>query len=125
MPSWPIDTTVVADDYIATLPHLEAQALLGARGPIRSTGRLTTCSWHGTAFDPRLGSFAVVQIGSDLEDLLGERVKVTSSDTARSVYAWVCDVKDTDEPISLTRRCFIDLAPPATDALAVVVEVAG
>jgi hypothetical protein len=122
MPVWPIDPALVDDEYIGTLPFAEAQATFATRGPLGGSARLATCGWHGSDFDPNLGSFAVVQRGGKLDDLLGERIKVTAG-PGRAVYAYVIDTLDTLDDLSLTRRCFMALAPPATTALDVLVEV--
>jgi hypothetical protein len=113
--------TDVPDEYLATLPFLETQEVFGAGAVLAGSARLAACGWHGTRFDPALGAFALVKRDGALADLVGERLKVTA--TGASVYVYVRAEKDILEDISLTRRAFMVLGPPATERLDAVVEV--
>lgn len=114
------------DAYYARLGFDSAQSVLGIPGPEAPRYRATV-GWHGTYLDPESqgASFAIVQTGGALADLLGERVKVTYRN--RSVVAYVHRTLDLDsgEEISLSRRAFQSLANLATDSLSARVEALG
>lgn len=64
-----------------------AQKYLSTFVSVVSTISNVSLSWHDTAVDLNEGSFAVVQSGSDLEDLVGEIVRVKVG--RRTVFAYV------------------------------------
>lgn len=109
------------EDFYATLPFADAQAVLRSTVPEPRTARLATCEWHSTMIDPGRGSFAVVRRGGPLEELLGERILVTAG--GRSVAAYVTALREIEEDLSLYRRAFLALATLATERLTVKVEV--
>jgi hypothetical protein len=114
------------DDYYARLGFNSAQSVLGVPGP-EAPRYQAVVGWHGTYLDSESqgASFAIVQTGGALADLIGERVKVTYGH--RSVVAYVHRTLDLDsgEEISLSRRAFQSLANLATDSLTARVEALG
>lgn len=114
------------DEYLANLGFGSAQAALGNIGDPR-TKRRVYATWHGTYLDPQPqgASLAVVQVGGDLSDLVGERLRITANRRSVSVYIHRetdLDLSDTTQ-ISLSRRAWQALAPLNRDTLLVTVEV--
>lgn len=117
--------TTETDPYYARLPLDTSQDAL-ASGPSTSSVFNVYASWHGALVDPERGSFAVVRAGGELEDLIGDRVRVTTRvGAAIAMVAYVNNVSDIaeDTEISLTRRLFLQMAPLGLDRLPVTVEV--
>lgn len=115
------------DLYLASLGFQSAQFALSGVGDPRTKQR-SYATWHGTFLDPEPqgASLAIVQSGSPLAELVGERVKVTSA-SRRSVTVYVhretdLDLDD-DTQISLSRRAWQALAPASDDILLVTTEV--
>jgi hypothetical protein len=115
------DTSVLTEEYMAGLPWPESQQIFSSQGALANSGRLAAASWYGTDFDPNIGAFAIVREGGVLEALLGERIKVSFG--SRAIWLYVTDSGDTDEDIAMPRMAFERLAPPALDAIDVLVEV--
>jgi hypothetical protein len=110
---------------IARLPFPEAQtALLAGKAP-SGERYLSSVGWHGTILNPERGSFAVVGESSALASLVGSRVRVSRADlpTTREVYVYVVAAADTDEPISLARRAFLNLGLLSATRASVLLEV--
>ena len=101
--------TTADDEYLASMAYQATQDLFGSGGPVDKQS--VRVGWHGTRTDPATGSYAVVREGSALEDLLGERVKLTLGGQSTCVY--IHDVLAIAEDISLTRRSFMALAEPS------------
>lgn len=121
---------VVEDAALARLPWSLAQRFLGVTGAIGSTGQTAVAGWHGSTTDPEQGASCIVRTDGPLAELVGERVLVTArlGTLRRSVALYCHDEQDfgpdaADEDISLSRRAFQSLAPLATDALTVEIEV--
>lgn len=113
----------VDDDYLASLGFSEAQEAFSVTSPIPGSDERATVGWHGTAVDPRRGSYGIVQKDGDFTEWVGERVKVTWNE--RSVIVYVTDERDIDEDFSLARRAFLALEPLAADEVDAVVEIMG
>jgi hypothetical protein len=102
------------EELLASLPFREAQkALAGYPAP---GVRFGVGSWHGLRIDSRRGCFAVVRSGSPLDDLVGQRLKVTDRKTRRFVYVYCrAEVIDLPDDITLARRAFVALRPLWTE----------
>lgn len=111
------------EELLASLPFASAQKALP--GPVvPRTARHTICSWHGLRIDSLRGSFAVVRTGSPLEDLVGERLRVTDLRTRRVVYVYCrAEVIDLPDDLTLARRAFLALRPLWTETASVKIEV--
>jgi hypothetical protein len=72
-----------------------------------STPQSLDVGWHDSSVNPETGSFAVVQTGAGLDDLIGEIVQVRYY--SRQVFAYVLEDADVPTPISITRRLFLAL----------------
>lgn len=118
------------DIYFSRLPLHEAQAVFALGGVEPSSARLVDAGWHGTFTDPETGSVCLVREGTAMEELLGERIKVTTQEDAvpRAVYAYVHNVVSADSfdwDLSLSRLLFGRIGMLANDTVPVVVEVMG
>lgn len=82
-----------------------AQALF-AGGPLADPQRLAV-GWHDSSVNPESGSFALVQTGAGLDDLIGEIIRVQFY--TREVFAYVLDSADVPAQVSITRRLFLAL----------------
>jgi hypothetical protein len=127
-PYFPPDTE--DDFYFARLGFPDAQAALSVEAPDPRSRRLTHATWHGTYLDAETqgSSFAIVQTGSELEGLVGDRIRLKFGQ--RSVVAFVhrdtdLDLDDDEIEISISRRLFAELAPLSTERLFVLVETLG
>lgn len=100
-----------------------AQAAFSLFQGVQSIHTLVSLSWHGTNTDVNEGSFAVVQTGSALEELVGEIVRVKVD--ARSVYAYVVTAADISVDMTLARRPFmaVGLLAQSPGGLNATVEV--
>lgn len=124
----PIVPADVDDASLARLGFYSAQAALAVdAAPDVSTRTRAVCGWHGTFLDtePVGGSFAIVQQGGPLDDLVGDRVRVSVERRNRSVIAYVHRAADLDsgDDISLTRRLYSALGRLSAETLDVTVEV--
>ena len=115
--------TAVTDMYLGRLPYVAAQNALAAQGVVLGTTQAAGLGWHGTLTDVETGSFCLVQTDGTLADLVGERLRISVG--GRSVCAYCIRTADIIEDISVTRHLFAQLAPLATDELAVTVEIMG
>ena len=120
----------VEDLELSRLPWDLTQRVLGATGALRNSRVVATAGWHATALDPETGAVAIVRTGGPLEDLVGERIRVTRrvGTLERSVAVFVHDELEfpdelLGEDLSLSKAAFLRLAPWNTEALDVVVEV--
>lgn len=114
-------STAVDDEYLSTLPFATAQAALGATQPIPGSDVQAACGWHGTLTDPERGSVAIVRTDGPLADLVGERIRITFEEEA--VVAYVHTEADILDDLSVPRRSFMGLAPPAQESIDVTVEI--
>lgn len=109
--------------YNAGRGFKDAQTWLAAQGMgIESTFADAECGWHDAAVDGHRGSFALVQIGSRLEDLVGDRIRVVSH-TGRSVLAYVYGSASVPLELSLAFSPWVRLTYPSVASLSVRVEV--
>lgn len=114
------------DIWYARLGFPTAQAVLGAGVPLRGSQRRATLGWHGTATDAERGSFALVRRDGPLEELVGERVRITVLLPAGEeilAYAYVLAPADIAEDVSVPRRLFLELAALSSDEVPVLLEV--
>lgn len=117
------------DAYYARRAFDSAQAVLGSTGAVLGSRTNGSCGWHGTWLDPEPqgGSFAIVQEDGPMAEMVGDRVRISTSD-GRSVAAYVHRAMDLDadgDDISVSRRLFAELGLLAQESLSVQVEVLG
>lgn len=113
----------LSDIELAALGWYRSQQALGG-AVIRNTAQVVQVEWHGTSLDEHLGAFALAQTGSVMEDLVGERLRVTYR--SRSIYVYVVDTSDElDYPLSLTRRAFMALTLASKDFARMRTEIVG
>jgi hypothetical protein len=116
----------VDDFYIARLPWEASQSVFGNGGVLALPIFHADVGWHGTDLDDEEGAFAIVQEGSVLEALIGERVRIrTDQLSAGVVFAFVHNRYPIVDDISLTRRAFLELGFLAADNVRCVIEVMG
>jgi len=123
-PVWaPPGVDVVTDDYYTELGFPSAQQALLLN--VASESSVTAIAgWHGTYVDPQRGSVAVVNSSGSLAGHVGERVRVSSRLTKRSVVVLVHAESDlVAEDISLSRRAWLAIGTLSDDELTVSVEV--
>lgn len=96
-------------------------ALAGARLELRAG--LPNCGWYGTSISTERGSFALVNRGGPLEDLVGDRLRITEPNSGRQVIVYCFATEQLDYDIHLTRRAYAALSLLAVDRIAVQVEV--
>jgi hypothetical protein len=117
---------LVDDIYIARLPFREAQAEFGKWQPKPKSARTAKLAWHGTRIDPERGSFCVSNWGSEFDDLIGQRVRITlNHQGARGarVYAFCHNAATlTKGEVSVTRRLFAALTELGHDEVHCIVE---
>jgi hypothetical protein len=89
--------------------------------PIERRPGLPSCGWYGTSVSAERGSFALVNRGGPLEDLIGDRLKLTYGDCSTFVYVFGSD--DLDYDIHITRRAFAALELLAVERIDLIVEV--
>lgn len=94
--------------------------------------RAASAGWHYQHDAPPPPATCVVRTGGPLEDLVGDRIRVTATGVygQQSVALYVADEQPFDdelaaEDLSLSRVAFSRLAPLWTDLLDVTVEVLG
>lgn len=121
---WQPPSVGVDDFYRARLPFPEAQAAFAALGPRASSSQLATVGWHGSNVDAERGSFAIVQSGGPLDELVGRRIRITTraKGVRRTVYAFVHSEADVMQDMTVTRRLFQALAPLGEREALVTVE---
>lgn len=122
-PVW-VERADAGMDVIARLGWTDAQRLL-LSAALSSPVYQASAGWHGTVVDPNRGSFAVVRAGGPLADLVGERLKLTTTGLnplSCLVYVFQA-VTSLEQDISLARRAFASLELLARDTVDVKVEV--
>lgn len=126
---WLPPTEGVTEEQLARLPFELTQRVFGARGS-SPTGIRGNAGWYGTITDPEVGAFAIVKAGSNMEQLLGERirVRVRAGRGSRSVFVYVHsmtdDLGDPDIEIALSRRAFQQIGHLAATMIPVEIELA-
>lgn len=120
------------DLLLSRLPWDLTQRVFTSTAPLRNSKTAATAGWHSTALDPEKGAVAIVRTGGPLEDLVGERIRVTRrvGVIERSVSLFVHDElafpdELLSEDLSLSKTAFLRLAPWSTDELPVVVDTLG
>lgn len=118
------------DIYLSRLPFSDAEAALRTAGRGLSTPRLADAGWHDTFIDPETGAVALVRAGGAFEDLLGERIRVSTQTPVdrRVVIAYVHNLADPDAfdwDLSLSRHLFSQVSLLAKETVPVLVEVLG
>jgi hypothetical protein len=114
------------DLYYARLPFDRAQAALDTAKTDPASLRAANLSWHGDLTDPERGSFALVNRGGPLDDLVGDRVQIIvgrGTDVQRRVVAYCHADADLISDISVTRRLFLALGILGDEQPTVEVEV--
>jgi hypothetical protein len=110
------------EELYARMGFDTSQSVYRAAVPIDSVD--VACGWHGEAFDPERGAFAIVRTDGALADRVGERIRLTREVSGErvSVSAYVHREAEIIEEISLTRGLYARLGPLAADELLVTVE---
>lgn len=98
----------------------DAQIDLAGTAILRRPG-LPTCGWYGTKVSVERGSFALVNRGGPLEDLIGDRLKLTYK--GRCVFVYCFGSEELLYDIHITRRTFAALELLAVERIDVIVEV--
>lgn len=123
----PWTAPAVTDDEFAGLPIDVAQVAL-AGSPV-SVVDAAVCGWHYSADSPPPPASAIVRTGGPLEQLVGERVRVTAPTATgpASVVVVVVDEQPFDdrieEDLSLARDAFMRIGALWADTRTVSVEV--
>ncbi|MET0604180.1 MAG: hypothetical protein ABW167_19505 [Baekduia sp.] len=100
----------------------DAQASLdGAR--LSLLDGLYGLGWYGSSLSRERGSFALVNRGGPLEDLVGDRLRLTDPQTGRSVVVYAFASEGLDHDIHVTRRAYAAVSLLAVDRIDVTVEV--
>jgi hypothetical protein len=125
----PYVVPTLTDATIATaLPLPVAQATFEAMSAPSGTFIEANAAWHGPSTDERRGAIAFVRIGGPLESYVGERLRLTSRDSGRSVIVYVLEAQAfgeglDDEDISVPRNAYLPLGPLWADHAPVTAEV--
>lgn len=126
---WLPPTAGVTEEQLARLPFELTQKVFGARGS-SPTGIRGDAGWYGTITDPEVGAFAIVKAGSNMEQFLGERIRirVRAGRGSRSVFVYVHsmtdDLGDPDIEIALSRRAFLEIGSLSATMVPVEIELA-
>lgn len=101
-------TQYEAETILAHRSFATAQGWMALFTNVETIFTSVSVNWHDTNVDVNDGSFAVVQTGSRLADLVGEIVRIAVG--TRSVYAYVVS-ESTVIPteVTLTKRAFLAL----------------
>lgn len=117
------------DEQIASgLPLPVSQAVFHATSAPSGDAAEANAAWHGPSTDPRRGALAFVRIGGPLEGRVGERLRLTSRASGRSVIVYVVAAEDfgpdlADEDVSVPRDAFVVLGDLWRDHIPVTAEV--
>lgn len=115
-------TTTEPEIQAARRAWAVSQTLLGGAGREVVASRLDV-GWHAGRTDPEAGAFAVVRLGGELEDLVGEVLRVTSAETGSSCFVYVVRRADVVPELSLYRRAFLAIGNLAWETAVCTVEV--
>lgn len=91
------------------------------RAPVRRVPRFVTVGWYDTVVDAETGPFALVDRSAELDDLVGEIIKVNREHL--SVFVYVLGSADLETDFALTRRGFLEISVLANEELPCVLEV--
>lgn len=97
----------------------ESQRLLAGE----PNGELTLTSvvgWHDVSMDPRAGAFAVAAYGGPFAEEIGRVLRISANGNA--IFAYLVGRATVEDPISLSRRAFLALAPLRYSTLTAKVE---
>lgn len=100
----------------------DSQVLLGGE-PSEQVPASVLAGWHDTSVSPHAGAFALVGLESELEDWIGEVLRVQIA--GRTAYVYVLGSADVPTPLSLSRRAFAALAPLYVESRQAQVWVVG
>lgn len=99
----------------------ESQRLF-AGAPFRRLSARVEVGWYGTEVHPLAGAFAVVREGADLDDLIGEVIRL--SYRGRESYVYVLAARGVPTDIAVYRRAFFPaLAGLWRESIGCIVEV--
>lgn len=79
------------------------------------------CTWYDTTVSEYEGAFCVVQQDSDLEELIGELVRVSQAGKEIFLYC-VGATPDIPFPFAITRRAMLGFAPLSHDSIEVMAQ---
>jgi hypothetical protein len=99
----------IPEDQYARLPFPAAQSVFSETALDAGTLRPGSCGWYGTEFDDDPGSFALVQDGGTLVDLVGQRIAVVYGDRTVYAYCKATAVLNAGEDLAVTRRLYAAL----------------
>lgn len=78
--------------------------------------------WHGTSVHPELGSaHAVVRSFSDLDELIGEVLRITVPGRP-PIFVYVVGARDVPWQVSVSRRAFMALGLLSAESVEAIVE---
>lgn len=105
----------------ASLAFPDAQVALD--GTVQSTASaFQSCSWYGPNVNSFLGCYAIVNADSDIEDLVGDRLRLVHGAKSVNVYCFTT-ISDIDEDILISRRAYAALELLAKTPIDVIVKV--
>lgn len=105
----------------AALPFPDAQVALDGTTE-QTIGAFQVCNWYGPNLHPDRGCYAIVNADGDLEDLVGDRLRLRYGNKSVVVYCFTT-ISDIDESILITRRAYAKLGLLAKTPIDVLVEV--
>jgi hypothetical protein len=120
-----VPTANATDLYYARLPFAESQSVFSAGGPLKTPVFRADVGWYGDAVDSEHGAFCLVNQGSEFEQLIGERIKITRADrfNGGTIYCFVHNRYGLVDDLAVTRRMFLALGYPAADNFPCTIEV--
>jgi hypothetical protein len=98
----------------------EAQAAFQGTLDTTRTRWLVDLGWYDTSIDDREGAFAMVQQGSDLEEMVGDVVRVDYG--SKVAYVYMLGGADLSAPMSLSRPAYFRLAMLSVATIPVAVQ---
>jgi len=120
--------SAITEDELADLPIDVVQATL--TGGAVDVVEAAACGWHYSNESPPPPASAIVRTGGPLEQLVGQRVRLTAATPAGPAAVGVVVVDEQpfdvlDEDLSIARDAFMRLGGLWADTLTVRVEVLG
>lgn len=88
------------------------------RGTVRHD---LVAGWYDTDVEPNLGAFALVQSGTEFEDLVGDFLGVTYGE--RTIYVYCLGSTALDNEMALSRTAFFHLEDLAVGTIDVLMQV--
>lgn len=80
------------------------------------------CSWYGTEINQNRGAFCLVQEGAELDNLVGEFVRITYKQREITLYC-LAETPEIDTPIAITRRAWSAIERLSLDEIFAYVQV--